>query len=157
VLSAQLEAARRRVRDVEQRLGRKVRILVGKPGLDGHSNGAEQVAIRARDLGMEVIYEGIRLTPATIVRAAVDEDVNVVGLSILSGSHLALIPQVLEGLRAEGHEVPVVAGGIIPPADAARLREQGVAAVFTPKDYGLTEVLADVAELVAERTAPQPA
>ena len=157
VLSAQLEAARRRVRDVEQRLGRKVRILVGKPGLDGHSNGAEQVAIRARDLGMEVIYEGIRLTPATIVRAAVDEDVNVVGLSILSGSHLALIPQVLEGLRAEGHEVPVVAGGIIPPADAARLREQGVAAVFTPKDYGLTEVLADVAELVAERSTPQPA
>jgi methylmalonyl-CoA mutase cobalamin-binding domain/chain len=107
---------------VEERLGRKLRILVGKPGLDGHSNGAEQVAIRARDLGMEVIYEGIRLTPAQIVRAAVDEDVHVVGLSILSGSHLALVPQVLEGLRAEGHDIPVVAGGIIPPADAEVLR-----------------------------------
>jgi ethylmalonyl-CoA mutase len=109
-LSAKLEEGRRRVRAVEQQLGRKLKILVGKPGLDGHSNGAEQVAIRARDLGMEVIYEGIRLTPAQIVRAAVDEDVHVVGLSILSGSHLALVPQVVEGLRAEGHDVPVVAG-----------------------------------------------
>ena len=145
--SSDLEAARARVRAVEGRLGRKLRILVGKPGLDGHSNGAEQVAIRARDLGMEVIYEGIRLTPAHIVRAAVDEDVHIVGLSILSGSHLSLVPQVIEGLRREGHDIPVVAGGIIPPADAATLRAAGVAAVFTPKDYGLTTVLADVAEL----------
>ena len=145
--STSMEEARQRVHAVEQRLGRRLRILVGKPGLDGHSNGAEQVAIRARDLGMEVIYEGIRLTPAQIVRAAVDEDVHLVGLSILSGSHLALVPQVLEGLRAEGMDIPVVVGGIIPPADAAELRAAGVAAVFTPKDYALTDVLADVAEL----------
>ncbi len=137
-----LEEARARIRAVEARAGRRLRILVGKPGLDGHSNGAEQVAIRARDLGMEVIYEGIRLTPAQIVRAAVDEDVHLVGLSILSGSHLALVPQVLEGLRDEGVDVPVVVGGIIPAADAEVLRHAGVAAVFTPKDYGLTEVLA---------------
>lgn len=153
-LSAKLEDGRRRVRAVEQRLGRRLRILVGKPGLDGHSNGAEQVAIRARDLGMEVIYEGIRLTPEQIVRAAVDEDVQVVGLSILSGSHLALVPQVVDGLRREGHEVPVVAGGIIPPTDAAKLREAGVAAVFTPKDYELTDVLVDVAELAGQRLQP---
>jgi ethylmalonyl-CoA mutase len=153
-LSAKLEEGRRRVRAVEQQLGRKLRILVGKPGLDGHSNGAEQVAIRARDLGMEVIYEGIRLTPAQIVRAAVDEDVHVVGLSILSGSHLALVPQVVEGLRAEGHDVPVVAGGIIPPADEAKLREAGVAAVFTPKDYELTDVLVDVAEMAGQTLQP---
>jgi ethylmalonyl-CoA mutase len=153
-LSSKLEQARQRVRAVEERLGRRLRILVGKPGLDGHSNGAEQVAIRARDLGMEVIYEGIRLTPEQIVRAAVDEDVQVVGLSILSGSHLALVPQVVDGLRREGHDVPVVAGGIIPPADAAKLRAAGVAAVFTPKDYELTDVLVDVAELAAERLQP---
>jgi ethylmalonyl-CoA mutase len=151
-LSSALDDARRRVRAVEEKLGRRLRILVGKPGLDGHSNGAEQVAIRARDLGMEVIYEGIRLTPAQIVRAAVDEDVHVVGLSILSGSHLSLVPQVVEGLRAEGVDVPVVAGGIIPKADADKLREAGVAAVFTPKDYELTRMLAEVAELAAAQT-----
>ncbi|MEX1178982.1 MAG: protein meaA [Nitriliruptor sp.] len=153
-LADKLHEGRRRVAAVEQQLGRRLRILVGKPGLDGHSNGAEQVAIRARDLGMEVIYEGIRLTPSQIVRAAVDEDVHVVGLSILSGSHLALIPQVMEGLTAEGHEVPVVAGGIIPPEDERKLREAGVAAVFTPKDYDLTETLAEVAEMVAGRLQP---
>jgi ethylmalonyl-CoA mutase len=153
-LAEKLQEGRRRVAAVERQLGRKLRILVGKPGLDGHSNGAEQVAIRARDLGMEVIYEGIRLTPAQIVRAAVDEDVHVVGLSILSGSHLALIPQVLEGLAAEGHDVPVVAGGIIPPEDERRLRDAGVAAVFTPKDYDLTSVLAEVAELAGARLQP---
>jgi ethylmalonyl-CoA mutase len=142
-----LEAARARVRAVERRVGRRLRVLVGKPGLDGHSNGAEQVAIRCRDLGMEVIYEGIRLTPAQLVRAAVDEDVHLVGLSVLSGSHLSLVPQVLEGLRAEGHEVPVIAGGIIPPADERQLRAAGVAAVFTPKDYELTAMLVEVAEL----------
>jgi (2R)-ethylmalonyl-CoA mutase len=147
-LADRLAAARRRVAAVEERVGRKLKILVGKPGLDGHSNGAEQVAIRARDLGMEVIYEGIRLTPEQIVRTAVDEDVHLVGLSILSGSHLGLVPQVIEGLRGAGHDIPVVAGGIIPPADADKLREAGVAAVFTPKDYELTEVLAQVAELV---------
>lgn len=153
-MADKLQAGRERVRAVEARLGRKVRILVGKPGLDGHSNGAEQVAIRARDLGMEVIYEGIRLTPDQIVRAAVDEDVHLVGLSILSGSHLALVPQVVEGLRAEGHDAPVVAGGIIPAADAAKLRDGGVAAVFTPKDFDLTDVLARVAELAVDRLQP---
>jgi ethylmalonyl-CoA mutase len=153
-LAEKLAEGRRRVAAVEQQLGRRLRILVGKPGLDGHSNGAEQVAIRARDLGMEVIYEGIRLTPDQIVRAAVDEDVHVVGLSILSGSHLALVPQVLEGLRAEGHDVPVVAGGIIPAEDARKLREAGVAAVFTPKDFDLTAILAEVAELAGQRLQP---
>jgi ethylmalonyl-CoA mutase len=153
-LADKIANGRRRVAAVERRLGRRLRILVGKPGLDGHSNGAEQVAIRARDLGMEVIYEGIRLTPAQIVRAAVDEDVHVVGLSILSGSHLALVPQVVEGLRAEGHDVPVVAGGIIPDEDARKLADVGVAAVFTPKDYDLTETLAGVAELAADRLQP---
>ena len=142
-----LAEGRERIAAIQERLGRRLKILVGKPGLDGHSNGAEQVALRARDLGMEVIYEGIRLTPDQIVRAAVDEDVHVVGLSILSGSHLALVPAVVEGLRAEGLDVPVVAGGIIPPADAAKLREAGVAAIFTPKDYELTDVLVSVAEL----------
>jgi ethylmalonyl-CoA mutase len=153
-LSSALEEARQRVKAVEAKLGRRLRILVGKPGLDGHSNGAEQVAIRARDLGMEVIYEGIRLTPAQIVRAAVDEDVHVVGLSILSGSHLSLVPQVVEGLRAEGVDVPVVAGGIIPKADADKLKEAGVAAVFTPKDYELTQMLAEVAELAGVQSQP---
>jgi (2R)-ethylmalonyl-CoA mutase len=127
-----------------------LRILVGKPGLDGHSNGAEQVALRARDLGMEVVYEGIRLTPARIVAAAIDEDVQLIGLSILSGSHLDLVPQVLDGLAAAGHSVPVVVGGIIPPEDAAVLRAAGVAAVFTPRDYDLDGVLATVAELAAD-------
>ncbi|MBW3561605.1 MAG: protein meaA [Actinobacteria bacterium] len=146
-LASELEQARERVQAVEERLGRKLRILVGKPGLDGHSNGAEQVAVRARDLGMEVIYEGIRLTPSQIVRTAVDEDVHIVGLSVLSGSHLSLIPDVVEGLRAEGLDVPVVAGGIIPPDDAQDLKDAGVAAVFTPKDYELTKILVEVAEL----------
>ena len=120
-------------------------MLVGKPGLDGHSNGAEQIAVRARDAGFEVVYQGIRLTPEQIVSAAVAEDVDVVGLSILSGSHLELVPMVLEGLRAAGMgEVPVVVGGIIPDADAAALKVSGVAAVFTPKDYDATLIMAKV-------------
>ncbi|MPZ73469.1 MAG: protein meaA, partial [Nitriliruptorales bacterium] len=133
--------ARERVRAAEQALGHKLRMLVAKPGLDGHSNGAEQVAVRARDAGFEVVYEGIRLTPAEIVRAAVDEDVHVVGLSILSGSHASLVPQIISGLRAEGLDVPVVVGGIIPADDAAALRGEGVAAVYTPKDYELTRIV----------------
>jgi (2R)-ethylmalonyl-CoA mutase len=158
-LSGKLAAARERVTAVEEQLGRRLRILVGKPGLDGHSNGAEQVAIRARDLGMEVVYEGIRLTPDQIVRAAVDEDVALVGLSILSGSHMELVPRVVDGLREAGHDVPVVAGGIIPAEDARKLEAAGVAAVFTPKDYDLTEVLVKVAELLtdARTTASTPA
>jgi (2R)-ethylmalonyl-CoA mutase len=126
-----------------------LKILVGKPGLDGHSNGAEQIAVRARDAGFEVVYQGIRLTPAQIVAAAVEEDVHVVGLSILSGGHLGLVPQVVEGLRDAGAgDVPVVVGGIIPPADAVVLRAAGTAEVFTPRDFDLTEILGRVVQLV---------
>ncbi len=130
-------------------LGHRLRMLVGKPGLDGHSNGAEQVAVRARDVGFEVVYQGIRLTPSQIVSAAVQEDVDVVGLSILSGSHMELIPAVLAGLREAGAgDVPVIVGGIIPDADARALEAQGVAAVYTPKDYELTAIMADVVRVV---------
>ncbi|WP_420625200.1 methylmalonyl-CoA mutase family protein [Candidatus Poriferisodalis sp.] len=133
-----------------QMAGGPPRVLVAKPGLDGHSNGAEQVAVAARNAGMEVVYEGIRLTPAHIAATARDEDVDVVGLSILSGSHLELVPEVLACLDAEGVSAPVVVGGIIPPADHQMLRDAGVAAVYTPKDYELSAIMADIAEL-AER------
>ncbi len=147
-----LRSARRSVADAAERLGvSKVRLLVAKPGLDGHSNAAEQVAVRARDAGYEVIYQGIRLTPEEIARAAADEDVHVVGLSILSGSHSALVPQVLECLRREGVDpakVPVVLGGIIPDQDAEELVEAGVARVFTPKDHDLTRMVGEMADLL---------
>jgi (2R)-ethylmalonyl-CoA mutase len=146
-----LAEARRRVAAAERAVGRKVRLLIAKPGLDGHSSGAEQVAVRARDAGFEVVYQGIRLTPEQIARTAADEDVHVVGLSILSGSHTALVPAVLEGLRAEGLAVPVVVGGIIPPEDATVLRSAGVAAVYTPKDYEVTRLVGEIADLVAAR------
>ncbi len=130
-------------------LGHPLRFLVGKPGLDGHSNGAEQIAVRARDAGFEVVYQGIRLTPEQIVAAAVEEDVDVVGLSILSGSHRALVPAVLEGLREVGAgDLPVVVGGIIPEPDAAWLSELGVRAVFTPKDYDATAIMTRVLDVV---------
>ncbi len=151
VAEAESEAAQSlaRVREMVDKtsaeLGGRLRMLVGKPGLDGHSNGAEQVAVRARDAGFEVVYQGIRLTPAQIIAAAVAEDVHVVGLSILSGSHMDLVPEVLDGLREAGmDDVPVVVGGIIPTSDAAALRERGVAAVFTPKDFGLNDIMAEV-------------
>jgi (2R)-ethylmalonyl-CoA mutase len=145
-------ALRDEVARVAEQLGRGLKILVGKPGLDGHSNGAEQIAVRARDAGMEVVYEGIRLTPSQIARSAVDEGVHVIGLSILSGSHRELIPDVLDALReAGGGDIPVVVGGIIPEADAERLRSAGVAAVYTPKDFELTRILRDVVGIVAER------
>ena len=147
---AVLAPLRQRVERVSEALGRRIKILVGKPGLDGHSNGAEQIAVRARDAGMDVVYEGIRLTPARIARTAVDEGVHVVGLSILSGSHAELIPSVLEELRAAGADVPVVVGGIIPPADAAKLMEAGVARVYTPKDFEVSRIMGDIVELVAE-------
>ncbi len=132
-----------------EELGEKLRILVGKPGLDGHSNGAEQVAVRARDAGFEVVYQGIRLTPAQIVAAAVAEDVHLVGISILSGSHMELVPEVLRGLREAGAgDVPVVVGGIIPESDAAALRAAGVAMVFTPKDFGLNEIMAEMVGVI---------
>ncbi len=134
---------------VSAKLGRRVKILIGKPGLDGHSNGAEQIAVRARDCGMEVVYEGIRLTPAHIARAALDEAVHVVGLSILSGSHVPLIRDVLARMRAEGcGDIPVVAGGIIPPEDAKTLKALGVAAIYTPKDFQLNDIMADIVRLV---------
>jgi ethylmalonyl-CoA mutase len=148
---AGLAEVRAEVERVSGRLGRRLKLLVGKPGLDGHSNGAEQIAVRARDCGMEVVYEGIRLTPAQIVRAAVDEAVHVVGLSILSGSHVPLVAEVMQRLRKEGlDDVPVVVGGIIPPEDALKLKGFGVAAVYTPKDFQLNAIMRDIARLAAD-------
>jgi ethylmalonyl-CoA mutase len=145
------------VEAASEKLGRRIKLLVGKPGLDGHSNGAEQIAVRARDCGMEVVYEGIRLTPAQLVRTAVDESVHVVGLSILSGSHLPLVQDVLERMRAEGlGDIPVVVGGIIPPEDAALLKSFGVAAVYTPKDFDLNAIMADIVRLSLRGLIPEP-
>ncbi|MFV0367810.1 MAG: methylmalonyl-CoA mutase family protein [Hyphomicrobiaceae bacterium] len=145
-----LDAVRVSVERVSEGLGRRIKFLVGKPGLDGHSNGAEQIAVRARDSGMEVVYEGIRLTPAQIVRAAVDESVHVVGLSILSGSHVPLVKEVMDRMRAEGaDDIPVIVGGIIPPEDEKTLKAFGVAAVYTPKDFQLNDIMADIVRLVA--------
>jgi (2R)-ethylmalonyl-CoA mutase len=147
--TSELAAVRDAVAATGTELGVRLRMLVGKPGLDGHSNGAEQIAVRARDAGFEVVYQGIRLTPEQIVAAAVEEDVDVVGLSILSGSHLELVPMVLDGLREAGlADVPVVVGGIIPDADAEVLRAAGVAAVFTPKDYDATAIMGRVLDEV---------
>jgi (2R)-ethylmalonyl-CoA mutase len=144
----ELAAVRTRVKETGDELGGRLRLLVGKPGLDGHSNGAEQVAVRARDAGFEVIYQGIRLTPEQIVSAAVAEDVHCVGLSILSGSHMELVPAVLDGLREQGMDVPVIVGGIIPDSDARKLVEAGVAAVYTPKDFGLTEIMGGIVDVI---------
>jgi (2R)-ethylmalonyl-CoA mutase len=149
--AAGLDIVRGEVETVSAQLGRRIKFLVGKPGLDGHSNGAEQIAVRARDCGMEVVYEGIRLTPAQIVNAALEESVHVVGLSILSGSHVPLVGEVMERMRAEGlDDVPVVVGGIIPPEDEATLKRLGVAAVYTPKDFDLNRIMADVVRIVGE-------
>jgi (2R)-ethylmalonyl-CoA mutase len=152
VAAGDLGPVRERVRRTAADLGTgRLRMLVGKPGLDGHSNGAEQIAVRARDAGFEVVYQGIRLTPAQIVAAAVEEDVDLVGLSVLSGSHLAAVAAVLAGLRAEGlADLPVVVGGIIPPDDARTLRESGVARVFTPKDFAITNVVDELVTVVRE-------
>ncbi len=140
------------VERVSELLGRRIKFLVGKPGLDGHSNGAEQIAVRARDAGMDVVYEGIRLTPSQIASSAAQEGVHIIGLSILSGSHAQLIPDVLARLRDAGvGDVPVVVGGIIPEADAEALRAAGVAAVYTPKDWDLNQMMRDIVRLVAER------
>jgi (2R)-ethylmalonyl-CoA mutase len=148
---ALLADLRERVERVSEALGRRIKILVGKPGLDGHSNGAEQIAVRARDAGMDVVYEGIRLTPSRIAATAVQEGVHVVGLSILSGAHRELIPSVLDELREAGADVPVVVGGIIPAADEQALLDAGVARVYTPKDFELSKIMGDIVELVAER------
>jgi (2R)-ethylmalonyl-CoA mutase len=157
VASGDLESLRDEVERVGEALGRRLKILVGKPGLDGHSNGAEQIAVRARDVGMDVVYEGIRLTPSQIAASALQEGVHVVGLSILSGSHRELIPLVLEALRERGVQAPVVVGGIIPQADVQPLRDAGVAAVYTPKDFDLTRIMRDVVALVAERNGVEAA
>jgi (2R)-ethylmalonyl-CoA mutase len=147
-----LEELRDEVERVSEALGRRLKFLVGKPGLDGHSNGAEQIAVRARDAGMDVVYEGIRLTPAQIASSAAQEGVHVIGLSILSGSHAELIPLVLQALADAGvPDVPVIVGGIIPEADAATLREAGVAAVYTPKDWDLNRMISDIVAIVSER------
>jgi ethylmalonyl-CoA mutase len=146
---AGLDDLREEVDRVSEALGRRLKILVGKPGLDGHSNGAEQIAVRARDAGMDVVYEGIRLTPAQIAASALQEGVHVVGLSILSGSHRELIPSVVDALRARGVDAPVVVGGIIPEADVEPLKAAGVAAVYTPKDFDLTRIMGDIVALVA--------
>jgi (2R)-ethylmalonyl-CoA mutase len=146
-------AVRKQVESAAKALGvGRIRILVGKPGLDGHSNAAEQIAVRARDIGMEALYPGIRLTPAQIAQMAADEDVHIIGLSILSGAHDLLVPEVLNELRKRGvdpERVPVVVGGTIPDEDARKLRELGVARVFTPKDYDLTRNLGEVVELLS--------
>ena len=135
---------------VSDGLGHRIKFLVGKPGLDGHSNGAEQIAVRARDAGMEVVYGGIRLTPAQIAESAAQEDVDVIGLSILSGSHAELIPEVLAALREVGaEEIPVIVGGVIPETDATALRDAGVAAVYTPKDWDLNRTIGDIIAIVA--------
>jgi (2R)-ethylmalonyl-CoA mutase len=152
-----IASVRAMVDHASEEIGGRLRLLVGKPGLDGHSNGAEQVAVRARDCGFEVVYQGIRLSPAQIVAAAVAEDVHCVGLSILSGSHMELIPDVLDRMRAAGlTDVPVVVGGIIPEADGARLKELGVAEVFTPKDFGLTGMMGRIVEIIRAARVEAP-
>jgi (2R)-ethylmalonyl-CoA mutase len=146
-----LAELREEVERVTEAIGRRPKILVGKPGLDGHSNGAEQIAVRARDIGLDVVYEGIRLTPSQIAASAEQEGVHIIGLSILSGSHLELIPSVVEALRERGVDAPVVVGGIIPAADVQPLKDAGVAAVYTPKDFDLGAIMRDIVALVAER------
>ncbi|NNE16922.1 MAG: protein meaA [Myxococcales bacterium] len=147
---------RKRLDALEARMGRRAKLLVGKPGLDGHSNGAEQIAIKARDVGFDVVYEGIRVSPEQIVASALEEGVHLIGLSILSGSHLALVPEVVQRLRDAGlGDIPVVAGGIIPEADAERLRAEGVAAVYTPKDFELDNIMSDLIDLVDHQNAAE--
>jgi (2R)-ethylmalonyl-CoA mutase len=148
-----IDAVKRDVAALSEKLGRQLTFLVGKPGLDGHSNGAEQIAARGRAVGMNVIYEGIRLTPAEIVAAAKEKKAHAVGLSILSGSHLDLVREVGRLMREQGLDhVPLVVGGIIPPADALALKQMGVAGVYTPKDFRITGIMGDVVKLVAGRT-----
>ena len=147
----EVSAVRMRVDGLSEKLGRRLKILVGKPGLDGHSNGAEQIAVKARDVGMEVVYDGIRLTPQEIVQSAQDEGVHVIGLSILSGSHGVLVTDVVELLREAGMaDIPVVVGGIIPEDDARKLRDAGVRRVYTPNDFDMTRIMDEIVEVVSE-------
>lgn len=152
-----IQTLRDRVDEVSDKLGERMKMLVGKPGLDGHSNGAEQIAVKAGDAGIEVLYEGIRWTPDALVRNAIDEGAHVIGLSILSGSHVPLVREVVNGLRAEGAgHIPVVVGGIIPEADMLVLRQMGVAAVYTPKDYQLVRVISEIVDLVDRKSSDRP-
>jgi len=149
--SAMTNEVRARVDEVSSVLGRRVKLLVGKPGLDGHSNGAEQIAVKARDVGMEVVYDGIRLTPVELVKSARDEGVHAIGLSILSGSHAVLVIDVLEGLKQAGlGDLPVIVGGIIPDDDAIKLQAAGVRHVYTPRDFDLTRIMGEIVETIAE-------
>ncbi len=151
-----LDPLREDVERVSRKLGRRIKFLVGKPGLDGHSNGAEQIAVRARDAGMEVVYGGIRFTPAEIVKTALEEDVHVIGLSILSGSHVSLVRDVVDRMKAAGmDDVPVVVGGIVPPEDERTLKKAGVAAVYTPKDYEINRIMSDLVRIVERAAQPQ--
>ncbi len=146
-----LKTVRAKVETLTDKLGRRIKMLVGKPGLDGHSNGAEQIALRARDAGFEVVYEGIRLTPEQIVSAALEEGVHVVGLSILSGSHIPLVTEIMHLMKeADLSDVPVIVGGIIPLEDAQALIKVGVARVYTPKDFDLNQIMADILAIVEE-------
>jgi (2R)-ethylmalonyl-CoA mutase len=154
VVSPETSEVRDKVQGLSEQLGRPLKVLIGKPGLDGHSNGAEQIAVKARDVGMEVVYEGIRLTPEEIVQSAADEGVHLIGLSILSGSHGVLVMDVVERLRAAGHtELPVIVGGIIPEDDAQKLRDAGVRRVYTPKDFDLTRIMGEMVDVVSESRA----
>jgi (2R)-ethylmalonyl-CoA mutase len=146
-----LDDIRAEVDRVSRKLGRRMTFLVGKPGLDGHSNGAEQIAVRARDAGMQVVYEGIRLTPEEIVDKARNEQAHVIGLSVLSGSHLPLVEDVVGRMKDAGLDVPVVVGGIIPPEDAVELEKAGVAAVYTPKDFELNRIMSDLVRIVERK------
>lgn len=144
-----IATVREKVAALSEKLGRRMKVLIGKPGLDGHSNGAEQIAVRARDVGMEVVYEGIRLTPERIVNSAADEGVHLIGLSILSGSHLPLALDVLERLKAADlGNIPVVLGGIIPDDDKEELLRYGIARVYTPKDYEINAMMEDFVKVV---------
>jgi (2R)-ethylmalonyl-CoA mutase len=145
-----MRAVIQRVRQLSERLGRNLKILVGKPGLDGHSNGAEQIALKARDAGMEVVYEGIRLTPQQIAESALQEGVHVVGLSMLSGSHLKLVPEVIRSLEERGLEsLPVVLGGIIPEQDLKKMPHATIRRVFTPRDFNLNRIMLEIVDIVA--------
>ena len=147
----EIELVRSRVDELAQLRGHRPRLLIGKPGLDGHSNGAEQIAVRARDCGFEVIYQGIRLRPEDIVAAAIAEDVDVIGLSILSGSHKTLVAEILDLLSLEkASDIPVIVGGIIPEEDAKWLESIGVAATFTPKDFNTTQIMNSIVEILNE-------
>jgi (2R)-ethylmalonyl-CoA mutase len=156
--SAALEGVRARVRRTGEELGRPLRLLIGKPGLDGHSNGAEQIAVKGRDAGFEIVYEGIRLTPAQIARAAQEEGVHLIGLSVLSGSHLELVEDINRELKSIGASgIPLVIGGIIPEDDAQRLQAQGLKAVFTPKDVDMNTIMNTMVTIIREANGLEPA